>query len=156
MAALCGAALWALTTALTVPATIMFLRSYDVPSHLGDWPVQRAILLNLLAYAIWGMLGVSLGVLIRSQIATTVTAVALYLIGTAAVAIILAIVEQQLDQDWISNLQYALPAPASTLMVTGTDLPGEPPWWVGGLVLLAYVVVAGGLGILINRRRDVA
>ncbi|HET8662170.1 MAG TPA: ABC transporter permease [Micromonosporaceae bacterium] len=156
VAALCGAVLWALTTALTVPATAVFLQRYDMPSHLGDWPVQRAIMLNLLAYAIWGMFGVSLGVLLRSQIGATVTAVALYLIGTAAVQIILTILEQQLGWDWVSNIQYALPAVASALMVTGTDLPGEPAWWVGGLVLVAYVVVAGGLGVLINRRRDVS
>lgn len=156
VASLYGLALGALITLVNIPATIGILGSYDHPALLDEWPVQRAVLLNLLAFGIWGALGVSLGVLIRSQIATTVTAVLLYVLGTAIVAIILNILEAQTGWDWLSDVQYALPAIASSLMVSGANLPGEPAWWVGGLVLAGYIVVAGGIGILINRRRDVS
>jgi len=31
-----------------------------------------------------------------------------------------------------------------------------PPWWVGGLVLLAYGVLAGAVGTVLTRRRDIS
>ena len=36
--------------------------------------MQRALLFNLLAYVLWAILGVGLGVLIRSQIGAVITA----------------------------------------------------------------------------------
>ena len=48
------------------------------PRRLGG---QRAILMNLLAFVLWAVLGVGLGVLIRSQIGAMVTGALLYLIG---------------------------------------------------------------------------
>jgi hypothetical protein len=31
-----------------------------------------------------------------------------------------------------------------------------PPWWVGGLVLLGYGVLAGTVGTVLTRRRDIS
>ena len=31
-----------------------------------------------------------------------------------------------------------------------------PPWWVGALVLIGYGVVAGVIGTLITRKRDIS
>lgn len=154
-AVLFGAGLWAITTGLNLPATTLFLRAEDFPSQLDAWPVQRAILLNLLAYVIWGILGVGIGVLIRSQIAATIIAVLAYTVGTAVVQI-LTVLANQFKQEWIEDLQWGVPSIASMLMVSGGQTPGMPPWWVGALVLLGYAVVAGVIGILITRRRDIA
>ncbi|GAB3815408.1 ABC transporter permease subunit [Micromonospora zhanjiangensis] len=155
-AALMGAGAWLITTLLTIPATIIFLGAENVDNHFGQWGVIRPILLNLLAYVLWGTLGVGFGVLIRSQIGATVTAVVLYLVGTAAAGIIFSLLQQWLKWDWISKAQVIVPSIASQLMISGTELPGNPPQWVGAVVLIAYAVVTGFVGTMIVRTRDIS
>jgi ABC-type transport system involved in multi-copper enzyme maturation permease subunit len=155
-ATLMGAGFWVITTALTIPATMIFLASEGVDNHFGDWAVTRAILLNLLAYTLWGIFGVGFGVLIRSQIGATITAVVLYLVGTTAAGLIFALLQQWLKKDWINELQVIVPSIASQLMISGTELPGSPPQWVGAVVLIGYAVVTGTIGTLIVRKRDIA
>lgn len=151
-----GAGLWLVTTAITVPATVIFLDAEGFPSHLGDWLITRAILLNLLAYVLWGVLGLGIGVLIRSQIAATIISVVVYMAGTVAAGLIFEPLASLFKQDWIADLQWGVPSIASMLLVSAGDLPGAPPWWVGAVVLLGYALVAGVIGILITRRRDIA
>jgi ABC-type transport system involved in multi-copper enzyme maturation permease subunit len=155
-AALAGAGYWLVTTALNIPATIIFLGTQDVSSQLGEWPVVRSILLNLLAYVLWGILGVGFGVLIRSQIGATVTAVVLYLLGTIAGTIIFTLFANWLNAEWIEDLQYGMPSIASGLMVSGTNLPNQPVFWVGAIVLVGWAVVTGTIGTMITRKRDIS
>ncbi|MBQ0892208.1 ABC transporter permease subunit [Micromonospora purpureochromogenes] len=155
-AALIGALFWLVTTVLTVPATLIFFAAKGWDAHLGDWDITRAILLNLLAYVLWGVFGVGFGVLIRSQIGATITAVVLYLVGTTAANLVFFLLQQWLEQDWISKLAVIVPSTASSLMISGTELPGNPPQWVGAVVLIAYAVVTSAAGSLIMRRRDIA
>ncbi|MEH0819501.1 MULTISPECIES: ABC transporter permease [unclassified Micromonospora] len=155
-AALIGAFFWLVTTALTVPATLIFFSVKGWDAHLGDWDITRAILLNLLAYVLWGIFGVGFGVLIRSQIGATITAVVLYLVGTTAANLIFFLLQQWLEQDWIGKLAVIVPSTASSLMISGTELPGNPPQWVGAAVLIAYAVLTSAAGSLIMRRRDIA
>ncbi|MBX6354815.1 MAG: ABC transporter permease subunit [Micromonosporaceae bacterium] len=156
VAALVGAGWWLVTTVINIPAAMIFLGTQHVPNHFGDWPVTRAILLNLLAYTLWGILGVGFGVLIRSQIAATVTAAVLYLVGTQAAGVLFVAVAAWLDQDWIEKAQVIVPSIASSLMISGTQLPGDPPQWVGAAVLVGYTVVTATIGTMIIRRRDVS
>lgn len=156
VAALFGASLWLVSLLINIPAGIGVLSVYDQPTMLDEWPVQRAILLNLVAYALWGVLGIGLGVLIRSQIGATITATVLYLIGTTAVAIGVSLLQTWLGWEWIDEIQYAMPSVASGLMVSGITLPGQPPYWVGALILIGWAVVTGAIGTMITRRRDIA
>jgi ABC-2 type transport system permease protein len=155
-AALCGAGLWLVSTAINIPATMIFLSTEHVSNHLGETPITRAILLNLLAYTLWGILGVGFGVLIRSQIGATVTAVVLYLIGTTVAGIIFTVLSNVFDQDWIDKIQIIVPSIASSLMISGTQLPGNPPQWSGAAVLIGYAVVTGAIGTMIVRQRDIS
>ena len=155
-AALSGALLWLVTTLLTVPATLIYFGIQGWDPHLGSWDVTRAILLNLLAYVLWGILGVGFGVLIRSQIGATITAVVLYLVGTTAANVVFFLLQQWLHWDWISKLAVIVPSIASSLMISGTELPGNPPQWVGAVVLIGYAAVTGTVGTMIMRRRDIA
>jgi ABC-2 type transport system permease protein len=41
-------------------------------------------------------------------------------------------------------------------MVSGTNLPGQPQFWVGAVVLIAWTVVYGVIGTLITRTRDIS
>jgi len=151
-----GAMLWFVTTLITVPATIIFLHAEGVDPAFGDSAVIRAIGLNLVAYVLWALIGIGIGVLIRSQIGATVTAMVVYTIGTIAVSAIVGLMVNLLHWDWVDNVRWAVPSIASGLMVNGVDLPGQPHYWVGGLVLLAWVVATGLIGTLIMRTRDIS
>lgn len=154
--AIFGVLLFVVTTALTIPATAIFLKAEGITPAFGDEAVIRAVALNLLAYVLWALIGVGIGVLIRSQIGATVTAMVVYTVGTLAVTIIVGVLVNLLHWDWVDNVQWAVPSIASGLMVSGIDLPGQPHYWVGALVLVAWAAVTGFIGTLITRTRDIS
>ena len=50
-----------------------------------------------------------------------------------------------------------VPTTASQLMISGTELPGNPPRWVGAVVLIGYAADhAARSGTLITKRRDIS
>jgi ABC-type transport system involved in multi-copper enzyme maturation permease subunit len=155
--------LWLATTVINVTAGAIFFATEHVPNSLGHRDVRQAIALNLLAYALWAVLGVGLGTLIRSQIGATVTASALYLIGTQAATAIVFVLYTVLDKaKWVPQLLLFIPSFASQYMASGGDRPGFGddfhlwPRWSAALILVGYGVVAGAIGTLILRRRDVS
>ncbi|MGK5742579.1 ABC transporter permease [Micromonospora sp. URMC 103] len=146
---------WVVTTAFNLVAGAAVLESVGVGNQLGNTAAWEAIGLNGLAYLLWGILGVGLGVLIRSQIGATVTGILLYLGGTIGAAIAISVLAARFG-DWINDLQLLVPSLASSLMVTGAEIPGNPPRWAGAAVLIGYAVVTGVVGTLILRRRDIS
>jgi ABC-2 type transport system permease protein len=153
-----AAVFWLLTTVLDVIAGSIFLSTQDKSNVLGDWEVLRSILLNLAAYAAWAVLGVGLGVLLRSQIGAVATGTVLYLLGTLLASIVFALVHEYLiKKDWVLTAQVILPAIATTVMVTvGRAFEHAPPQWVGAAVLIGYGVLFGVIGTLITRKRDIS
>ncbi|SCE94837.1 ABC-2 family transporter protein [Micromonospora coriariae] len=146
---------WLVTTALNLIAGAAVLNAVGVGSQLGNDAAWRAIGLNLLAYLLWAVFGVGIGVLIRSQIGATVTGILLYLGGSIGAIVVISILAARWG-DWINNLQLLVPSLASSLMVTGADIPGNPPRWAGALVLVGYAVITGLVGTLLMRRRDIS
>lgn len=154
-AAVLGALFWLVTTAANLVVGPLILGSLDVGSQLGDGAVWRAIGLNGLAYLLWAIFGIGFGVLIRSQIGATVTAILLYLAGYIGAAIFFSTLANRFG-DWIDNLQVLVPSLASQVMVAATELPGSPPQWLGAVVMIGYALVTGAVGTLIVRRRDIS
>ncbi|SCG33913.1 ABC transporter permease subunit [Micromonospora halophytica] len=154
-AAALGLVFWLLFTLLNIPAGAAILGSVDVGPQLGSGAVWRAIALNGLAYLLWAILGVGLGVLIRSQIGATVTGILLYLGGTIGAITVLSLLANRFGE-WINKLQLLVPSLASSLMVSGVEIPGNPPRWAGAAVLIGYAAVAGAIGVLTIRRRDIS
>jgi len=146
---------WLGTTLLNLIVAPLVLNSVDVGSQFGNGAVWRAVALNGLAYLLWSVLGVGIGVLIRSQIGATVTGILLYLGGTIGAAIAIGLLAQRFGE-WINKLQLLVPSLASSLMVSGAEIPGNPPRWAGAAVLIGYAVVAGVIGVLTIRRRDIS
>jgi ABC-2 type transport system permease protein len=153
--ALLGLVFWLVMTVFNLIVVPFILGSMDVGAQLGEGAIWRAIGLNALAFVLWAVLGVGFGVLIRSQIGATVTLAVVYVIGTFGASIIFELLTTKVAK-WFSNLEVLVPTMASTLMISGTDLPGNPPRWVGAVVLIGYAVIAGVLGTAIMKRRDVS
>jgi ABC-2 type transport system permease protein len=152
-----GGLFWLVATVLDAIATPIYLNSQHVSVSLTQWIVVRSVLLNLLAFAIWAIFGLGLGTLIRNQIGAVITGMGIYLVGTAAIALLFGLLHNVFPYDWIISLQVIAPAIASGIMITpGQAFEHAPPQWAGAAVLIGYAVVFGGIGIWLTRRRDIS
>lgn len=157
--------LWLATTIINLVVGAIFFSVEGQPNSLDVWDVQRAILMNLPAYVLWALLGLGLGALIRNQIAATLVGAGFYLIGgQVAQLVFIAVYGLWIEEAWVLQSMVMLPAMASTVMIspqpvqiwfTEAGAIYAPPWWVGALVLVAYGILATGLGTLLIRRRDI-
>jgi ABC-2 type transport system permease protein len=149
---------WLVTTAINLVVGALFLQNQGRSTAIGEWVITRSILLNLAAYSVWAVLGISLGVLIRSQIGAVVTATLLYLGGFLGAILIFNLVHEYLiKKDWVLTAQVIVPSIASQIMTTsGPTFDHAPPQWVGAVVLIGYGVVFGVIGTLITRKRDIS
>jgi ABC-2 type transport system permease protein len=155
-AGLFGALFWLLSTLINLVATPIYLSAEGVAIHMTDWAVIQSVLLNLLAFVMWTVFGLGLGTLIRSQIGTVVVGIVVYLLSDILLAILAPLLHNWIDQDWVYSLRAAAPATAATVMTTpGEAFEHAPPQWGGLLIMVGYVLVLGGLGILITRTRDI-
>jgi hypothetical protein len=79
-----------------------------------------------------------------------------------AALIVFGLIRNYLIQDdAVFNFVVLVPGVASMVMVSAEPLqfgPGAdgPAWWVGALVLVGYGVLAGFIGTLIMRKRDIS
>jgi ABC-type transport system involved in multi-copper enzyme maturation permease subunit len=146
---------WLFTTVLDLIFAPILLHSMGYSTYFGDGGVWRAIGLNLLAFVLWSVLGVGAGVLIRSQIAATIVLGILYVIGSTGAALIFAALAHFVAH-WFDRLQLLIPTVASDVLITGAQIPGNPPRWLGAVVLIAYAAVTGVIGTVITKRRDIS
>ena len=149
-----GVGFWLASTLLNLLFVPFILKALDIGTQLGEPAIWRAIGLNALAYALWAILGVGAGVLIRSQLGATITLTMVYVVGSFGASLFFALLSPRLG-DWFSKLQVLVPPLASQLMISGTELPGNPPRWVGAVVLIGYAAFAGVLGTWLIKRRDI-
>ena len=50
-----------------------------------------------------------------------------------------------------------MPSIASQIMISPDQLyPQSAVWWVGALVMIGWAILAGAIGVLIMRRRDIS
>jgi ABC-type transport system involved in multi-copper enzyme maturation permease subunit len=160
--AVLGVMFWLITTVIDVAVGAAYFSSTNRDVLLGESTVTRSILLNLLAFVIWAVLGIGLGVLLRSQLGATITAAASYLLAYPVAIIFFGLIRTfVIKDDGVFKAMVLVPGVDSQIMVSperiqlGPSVLG-PPWWVGGLVLLAYGVLAGAVGTVLTRRRDIS
>jgi ABC-type transport system involved in multi-copper enzyme maturation permease subunit len=105
----------------------------------------------------WAIFGLGLGTLVRSQIGSVVTGMAVYLIGIAAVRGIFGLIYHFYHHTWVLGAPVIAPAAASLVMTTpGRLYDHAAPQWLGLIVMIGYAVVLGGVGIMVTRRRDIS
>ncbi len=159
-----AAGLWLVTTLLNLIVGSRILASENVAASLGVGSVDRAIAVNLLAYVLWGALGIGFGLLLRNQTAAVITTLLLYLIGSLLGRLLFALLYLAVKADWAIQAQVLLPTTASAIMVsadpelptTGTALFSQPAWWVGALILVGWGLAAAFFGTLVTRNRDIS
>ena len=111
----------------------------------------------VLAMALWAIIGVGVGALIPNQVAAIVVVLAFTQFIEPILRTIAGIV------DWVADVGNYLPGAAGDTLAgasifTALAGPGADPaleWWHGGLLLLAYALVATIVGYLVSWRRDV-
>lgn len=112
----------------------------------------------LIAMALWAVIGVALGALVRSQVAAIVVVLAFTQFFEPILRFGASI------WDWSAQIGKFLPGAASDALVgssvfsmvgTGGSAAVVLEWWQGGLVLLAIAVVAALLGYFVTWVRDV-
>ena len=155
-AACCGALFWLVATVINGVITPFYLYSQHVSTPLTGWTVVRSVLLNLLAFVMWAVFGLGLGTLIRSQIGSVVTGLAVYLGGLAVVELIFNLIYHFYRQGWLLGAPVIAPAVASNVMITpGTAFPHAPPQWAGLMIMAGYTLALTAAGIALIRRVDI-
>jgi ABC-2 type transport system permease protein len=126
---------------------VVLVRGHDL--GLGTDGLWRAVALAVLAVALWTMVGIGIGTLIRNQIAALLVAVAVTFLVEPLVSLGLYAADLDAVGKW-------LPSTASTAMTSPPTAYGELlPWWGGALVLAGYALVFGAFGVWLTVRRDV-
>jgi len=153
-----SAVAWIATTVMSLVVGAIFLHQQGYSTQLGTWSVQRAVLLNLAAYLLWALFGIGFGTLIRNQLGATISATILYLIGNGAAGQLFTLLNTYvIKQGWVLTAQVIVPSTASTVMISPTQpFDGAPHQWVGAVVIVAWAVVFGVLGVRALQRRDIA
>jgi len=154
-AACCGALFWLAGTVLAAVATPLFLYSQHLSTSLAGWTVARSVLLNLLAFVAWGVFGLGLGAMLRSQIVAVLAAIAVYA-GSFGTELVFTALYNFFHQGWMLGAPVIGPAVASEVMTTsGPAFPYAPPGWTGGIILIGYTLALVAGGIALTKRRDV-
>lgn len=132
------------------------LAAFGLETDLGSRDTWALIGRVVLAFAIWVVVGIGVGSLVRNQIAAVVGV----LVFTQFIEPIARTAGAFVDG--ISEVTRYLPGAATDALVgssifTASGLGSSSlEWWAGGLVLLGYAVVFLVLGGLSSWRRDVS
>jgi ABC-2 type transport system permease protein len=149
---------WLVSQAIAFTGGLLFFHNIGVTNSLGVWSVQRALLFNAAGYLLWAVFGLGLGTLIRSQIGSVVTGMAIYLVGyVGGIGVFMLIRTYLIHGDWVLTAAVALPPIASQIMISPEKLYEQSAaWWVGALVMIGWSLLAGAIGVLLTRRRDIS
>jgi ABC-2 type transport system permease protein len=154
-AACCGALFWLVGTVIAAAATPLFLYTQHISTSLAGWTVARSVLLNLVAFVAWGVFGLGLGAVLRSQMASVVAAIGVYA-GSFGAIVVFTALYNLFHQGWMLGAPVIAPAVASEVMITsGQAFPYAPPGWVGGVIMIGYTVALVAGGVVLTKRRDV-
>lgn len=132
------------------------LSIFGVDAELGSSDTWTLVGRMLLAFALWAVVGIGVGTVVRNQVAAIVIVLAVTLFIEPIVRTLGGLVSG------FSEVVKWFPSAASDALVGKTIFgamssggSGSLDWWVGGLVLLAYAVVFLVIGLFTTWRRDV-
>jgi len=137
-----------------------FLVGYGLDTDFSSADTWTLLGRMLIAYVLWVVIGIGVGALVRNQVGAVVGVLVFTQFLEPVARAAAAFVEQ------IEPIVRYLPGAASDALVGASIFTlsagpgggtGDPlEWWAGGLVLLAYAVLALVLGYITSWRRDVS
>jgi ABC-type transport system involved in multi-copper enzyme maturation permease subunit len=133
-------------TALTAAIAVPWLAAQHIHRAVGISGIAATLAGVTAAVALFGLLGVGLGALLRDQVATVVV-----------LLIYLLVVERIITSiNALSGWTRYLPGQAQEALV-GSTLTNQQLLspWLGGLVLAGYALLLAAAGILTTTRRDI-
>ena len=134
----------AVASLVTVAIALPWLAAKDVSLGAMSGDVATVLLAALLSCALYGLIGVGVGALIRNQVAAVVIALVWeFVLQGIGVALLPA------GGKWLP--QGPARALSQETLTDGSLLPA----WAGGLVLVGYAIVFAALGARLLVRRDV-
>jgi len=152
-----GAGLGVVAFAVSVGSGAAALAGFGLETSLDASDTWALVGRGILAMALWGAIGVGLGVLVVNQVAAIVIVIAF----TQFVEPILRFVAS--INDITASIGQFLPGSASDALVGASfyniaslGASEALEWWQGGLVLLGIAVVAALIGGATTWRRDVS
>ena len=141
----------AMIAASTAAAALVFTIR-DLPLWRSDGRIVQAMALAVLATALWALIGLGVGTLIRNQVVALLVAIGIGWIVEPLIGFAL----QQLD---VGEVAKFLPTAATNAVVDPARQQGVDltllPWWGGALVLLAYGLGSAAIGAVLTLRRDI-
>lgn len=142
-----GYAVVGLLVAFVVGGAVLGLR--DFPLGYDTDGLWRGVLLVAVAVALWTLLGIGIGNLVPNQVAAIMLAVIVTFLVEPLVTFGLRALDLDAVVKWLpGNASAALTSPGDAFL-------DYLDWWAGGLVLVGYALLLGGLGLLLSVRRDV-
>ena len=134
--------------ALAAGGTVVAIRGYGLRLDAERlWP---SLGLAVVAVALWALIGIGIGTLIRNQVVAILVAVFVTFLLEPLLSLALSAVD-------LAKVGAYLPTnAASALMQPGQTYVHYLPWWGGGLVMVGYALVLAGLGVLLSVRRDIS
>jgi hypothetical protein len=124
-------------------------------SLLLDQPdTWRSIILGICSIALWTMIGMGLGILIKNMSIALVLGVSLGFLVEPVVSLVLFL------KRW-DELLNVMPSGATNAMLEITSpvlfaARHPSPWWLAGMILAAWCLLPAFAGLLSAARRDVA
>jgi ABC-2 type transport system permease protein len=146
-----GYGIVAVLAGVAVGAPIILLRGGS--ARLTSDGVPRALALAVLAVALWAILGLGIGTLIRNQVVALLVSIGVAWLAEPLLSFGLNAL------DWGAVAKY-LPSSATQALVSPPTSGGNVdmaylPWWGAALVLLGYAMLSGALGAALTLRRDI-
>jgi hypothetical protein len=135
---------------LGLAAGTLSVRGVDVQVDADLW---RALGLGVLAVAVWAVVGASVGLLLRNQVAAILGVIGWVFLVDPIGSLIAAGVGEVGGVDLAGVVAYS-PGNASSAIVealAGFDLL---PWWTGLLVLLGWSALLTIAAVVVSLRRD--
>jgi ABC-2 type transport system permease protein len=144
---LVGLAYSVLCAVLVVAMAKPWLAAKGIPVSLTDNRIPLVLLAAVVAVAIYGIVGVGIGALVRNQVAAVVLTLAFLFVVEPLIGNI----------PWVRDHVYKFLPGGAAAALTQTTQPNatllEP--WQGGLLLAGYGIAFAVLGALTTVRRDV-
>jgi hypothetical protein len=111
--------------------------------------------LNLVAYAVWGVFGLGLGAVLRNQMASVIGAIVVYA-GSFGTETAFTLLYNLFHQSWLLAAPVIAPALAYAVMImSGQAFPDAPSGWAGAVIMFGYTAALVAGGIALTKRRDV-